>query len=194
MNIDDNSSTKILGIGDVGNSVLNYLIDEGITHFDLVAINTSNQALKASKAKIRVQLGDSGNDAGGKAEIGRKAAEESIDELYELLFFTTRAIYIIAGMGRGTGGGASPVIARVASQASAKTIAVVSRPFSFEDSIRRKTADQNLKLLENTVDELIVIENDRLRFITERLSRQKHMTFAIRMLAWRVISHLFDST
>jgi cell division protein FtsZ len=146
------------------------MITEGMSGVDFVAVNTDAQALMLSDAPVRVRIGDKltrGLGVGGDPEMGHEAAEESVDELYDILEGSDM-VFITAGMGGGTGTGASPVIARVAKEVDALSIGVVTRPFSWEGSVRAKAAEQGIERLKEQVDTLIVIPNDRLLEITDK--------------------------
>jgi cell division protein FtsZ len=161
---------KVIGVGGGGNNAVNRMISEGLGGVEFIAINTDNQALMLSKAKTRVRIGDKltrGLGAGGNPEIGRKAAEESADELYEVLRGADM-IFIASGMGGGTGTGASPVVAQIAKELGALTIGVVTRPFSFEGAKRHQSAEAGIEALKSQVDTLIVIPNDRLLQIADK--------------------------
>ncbi|MGB7341653.1 MAG: cell division protein FtsZ [Phototrophicaceae bacterium] len=155
---------KVIGVGGGGGNAVNRMINEGLGGVDFIAVNTDNQALMLSKAKTRVRIGDKltrGLGAGGNPEIGRKAAEESQDDLYEVLRGADM-VFIACGMGGGTGTGASPVVAQIAKELGALTIGVVTRPFTFEGSRRGQYASAGIENLKSQVDTLIVIPNDRL--------------------------------
>jgi len=155
---------KVVGVGGGGGNAVNRMINEGLGGVDFIAVNTDNQALMLSKAKTRVRIGDKltrGLGAGGNPEIGRKAAEESQDDLYEVLRGADM-VFIACGMGGGTGTGASPVVAQIAKELGALTIGVVTRPFTFEGSRRGQFASAGIENLKDQVDTLIVIPNDRL--------------------------------
>jgi cell division protein FtsZ len=155
---------KVVGVGGGGQNAVNRMIDEGLAGVEFIAVNTDQQALMLSKAPVRIRIGEKitrGLGAGGNAEIGEKAAEESADELYEVLKGADM-VFITAGMGGGTGSGAAPVIARIARELGALTIGVVTRPFSFEGTPRMRTAEAAIERLKEHVDTLIVIPNDRL--------------------------------
>ena len=155
---------KVVGVGGGGGNAVNRMINEGLGGVDFIAVNTDNQALMLSKAKTRVRIGDKltrGLGAGGNPEIGRKAAEESQDDLYEVLRGADM-VFIACGMGGGTGTGASPIIAQIAKELGALTIGVVTRPFTFEGSRRSQYAQAGIDNLKDQVDTLIVIPNDRL--------------------------------
>lgn len=155
---------KVVGVGGGGGNAVNRMINEGLGGIEFIAVNTDNQALMLSKAKTRVRIGDKltrGLGAGGNPEVGRKAAEESADELYEVLRGADM-VFIASGMGGGTGTGASPVIAQIAKELGALTIGVVTKPFTFEGPRRQQSAEAGIEGLKSQVDTLIVIPNDRL--------------------------------
>jgi cell division protein FtsZ len=163
---------KVVGVGGGGGNAVNRMIGEGLGGIEFIAVNTDNQALTQSKAKLRVRIGDKltrGLGAGGNPEIGRKAAEESADELYEVLRGADM-VFIASGMGGGTGTGASPVVAQIAKELGALTIGVVTRPFTFEGAKRHSSADTGIEALKSQVDTLIVIPNDRLLQIADKRS------------------------
>ncbi len=164
MQAESPAQIKVVGVGGGGQNAVNRMIDEGLASVDFIAVNTDQQALMLSKAPVRIRIGEKitrGLGAGGNAEIGEKAAEESADELYEVLKGADM-VFITAGMGGGTGSGAAPVIARIARELGALTIGVVTRPFSFEGTPRMRTAEAAIERLKEHVDTLIVIPNDRL--------------------------------
>ncbi len=166
------AAIKVVGVGGGGSNAVNRMISEGLGGVDFIAVNTDNQALMLSKSKTRVRIGDKltrGLGAGGNPEIGRKAAEESADELYEVLRGADM-IFIASGMGGGTGTGASPVVAQIAKELGALTIGVVTRPFTFEGAKRQTSAEAGIEALKSQVDTLIVIPNDRLLQIADKRS------------------------
>ena len=161
---------RVVGVGGGGSNAVNRMIEEGMSGVDFVAVNTDAQALMLSDAPARVRIGDKltrGLGVGGDPEMGKEAAEESVDELYEILEGSDM-VFITAGMGGGTGTGASPVIARVAKEVDALSIGVVTRPFSWEGSVRSQAAVRGIERLKEQVDTLIVIPNDRLLEITDK--------------------------
>ncbi|PJF44183.1 MAG: cell division protein FtsZ [Phototrophicales bacterium] len=172
---------KVVGVGGGGGNAVNRMIDEGMGGVEFVAVNTDSQALMTSKAKTRVRIGDKltrGLGAGGNPEIGRKAAEESIDELREVLR-NADMVFITCGMGGGTGTGAAPIVAQVAREMGALTIGVVTRPFTFEGSRRIQASEMGIENLKGQVDTLIVIPNDRLlQIIDKRTPMQEAFSFA----------------
>ena len=172
---------KVVGVGGGGGNAVNRMIAEGLGGVDFISVNTDNQALMLSKSKTRVRIGDKltrGLGAGGNPEVGRKAAEESADELYEVLRGADM-IFIACGMGGGTGTGASPVIAQIAKELGSLTIGVVTRPFTFEGAKRQQSAEGGIDALKSQVDTLIVIPNDRLLQIADkRASLQQAFSLA----------------
>ncbi len=169
---DNFASIKVVGIGGGGGNAVNRMIEEGLGGVEFIAINTDAQALMLSKAKTRVRIGDKltrGLGAGGNPEIGKKAAEESSDELYEVLRGADM-VFITSGMGGGTGTGGAPIVAQVAKELGSLTIGVVTRPFTFEGSRRIQGAEAGIEALKSQVDTLIVIPNDRLLQIVDKRS------------------------
>ncbi|BAW97700.1 cell division protein FtsZ [[Synechococcus] sp. NIES-970] len=155
---------KVIGVGGGGCNAVNRMIEGGMSNIDFWAINTDAQALSSSKAKKRLQIGQKitrGLGAGGNAAIGRKAAEESRDEIAQALEGAD-LVFITAGMGGGTGTGAAPIVAEVAKDLGCLTVAVVTRPFKFEGRRRSTQAEEGIKELQSRVDTLLVIPNTRL--------------------------------
>jgi len=164
MQVENFAQIKVVGIGGGGSNAVNRMIEEGIHGVEFVAVNTDAQALLLSQAPHRIRIGDKltrGLGAGGSPSIGQKAAEESRDELMEVIR-DADMVFITAGTGGGTGTGAAPVVAELAKEAGALTIGVVTKPFSFEGTRRMEAAEQGLQALKEQVDTLIVIPNDRL--------------------------------
>jgi len=163
---------KVIGVGGGGQNAVNRMIEEGIEGVEFIAANTDAQALALSKAPLRVRLGDKltrGLGAGGDPEIGRKAAEESADELYNVLKGADM-VFVTAGMGGGTGTGAAPVVSQVAKECSALTIGVVTRPFTFEGGRRLQAADAGITKMKEHAHTLISIPNDRLLQLADKKS------------------------
>jgi cell division protein FtsZ len=162
---------KVVGVGGGGTNALNHIIRCGVTGVDFIAANTDVRSLEASPATTRIALGKKltkGLGAGARPEIGRDAAQESMDEIRSALKGADM-VYIAAGMGGGTGTGAAPVIAQVAKRdLGLLTVAVVTRPFSFEGKRRGTMASEGLSALAATVDALIVVPNDRLLAIAPK--------------------------
>jgi cell division protein FtsZ len=163
---------KVIGVGGGGQNAVNRMMEEGIEGVEFIAANTDAQALTLSKAPIRVRLGDKltrGLGAGGDPEVGRKAAEESADELYSALKGADM-VFVTAGMGGGTGTGAAPVVSQVAKECSALTIGVVTRPFTFEGGRRLQAAESGIAKMKEHAHTLISIPNDRLLQIVDKKS------------------------
>ncbi|MCC7024798.1 MAG: cell division protein FtsZ [Thermomicrobiales bacterium] len=155
---------KVVGVGGAGGNAVNRMIDAGVDGIEFVSVNTDAQALMGSKAPVYVRIGDKltkGLGAGGRPEIGERAAEESSDTLAEMVRGADM-VFITAGMGGGTGTGAAPVVAKHARAAGALTVGVVTKPFDFEGTRRRRAAEEGIARLREMVDALIVIPNQRL--------------------------------
>ena len=155
---------KVVGVGGGGCNAVNRMIAEQIQGVQFVAVNTDAQALQQSPAEVKIRVGDKltkGLGVGGDPNKGLRAAEESRDELLEAVR-GCEMVFVTAGMGGGTGTGASPLVAEVAKEAGALTIGVVTKPFSFEGAKRRVQAEEGIQRLQDKVDTLIVIPNDRL--------------------------------
>ena len=155
---------KVVGVGGGGCNAVNRMIQEQIPGVQFVAVNTDAQVLQLSPADVKIRIGDKvtkGLGVGGDPIRGERAAEESEDDLLESLR-GAEMVFVTAGMGGGTGTGASPIVAKVAKDAGALTIGVVTKPFSFEGKKRRMQAEEGIQRLQDQVDTLIVIPNDRL--------------------------------
>ena len=153
---------KVIGVGGGGSNAVNRMIEADLSGVEFIVANTDAQALQSSSAKSKIQLGEKitkGLGAGADAEIGKKAAEEDRDEIAEQLKGADM-VFITAGMGGGTGTGAAPIIAEVAREQNALTIAVVTKPFSFEGKKRASSAELGIKNLRERVDAIIVVPND----------------------------------
>jgi len=162
--VDNFAQIKVIGVGGGGQNAVNRMIEEGIQGVEFIAVNTDAQALMLSSAPQRMRIGEKitkGLGSGGNPEIGLRAGEESRDELREMLTGADM-VFVTAGMGGGTGSGASGVVADVAREAGALTIGVVTRPFTFEGTQRRRNAEEAIEALQSSVDTLITIPNDRL--------------------------------
>ncbi len=161
---------KVMGVGGGGSNAVDRMVEASVKGVEFIAVNTDAQALLHSSAPRRIRIGDKltkGLGSGGNPIIGQKAAEESSEELREVMRGADM-VFITAGMGGGTGTGASPVIAQLARDHNALTVAVVTRPFTFEGNRRRAVADEGIGQLKPNVDTLIVIPNDRLLQITDK--------------------------
>ncbi len=162
--IESNALIRVVGVGGGGNNAVNRMIEEGIVGVDFVAVNTDSQALMSSRAPTRMHIGERatrGLGAGGRPGMGEKAAEESVEELRQVIRGSDM-VFVTCGMGGGTGTGATPVVSRIAREEGALTIGVVTRPFTFEGSARAKAAEAGITKLKEHVDTLIVIPNDKL--------------------------------
>ena len=164
-NVDPVAKIKVIGVGGGGCNAVNTMItDYDISGVDFMAFNTDAQALKMSQAPTTLQLGEDltrGLGVGGNADLGAQAAEESLDQIQELLE-GANMVFITAGMGGGTGTGAAPIIAGIARNLGALTVAVVTKPFDFEGNKRREIAEEGIANLKDKVDTLIVVPNQRL--------------------------------
>ncbi len=161
---------KVIGVGGGGCNAVNRMIKEGLNGIEFITVNTDAQALLLSDAPTRVRIGDKstrGLGAGGNPEVGRKAAEESAEELYEVLRGSDM-VFVTAGLGGGTGTGAAPIVSQIAREIGALTIGVVTRPFSFEGEKRKRSAEEGIAKLKEYADTLIVIPNDRLLQIVDK--------------------------
>ena len=161
---------KVIGVGGGGGNAVNRMVDSGVLGAEFIAVNTDKQILTHSRATHKIQIGEKatrGQGAGGKPEVGAKAAEESKELIADVLKGTDM-VFITAGMGGGTGTGAAPIIAQTAKEMGILTIGVVTKPFKFEGKMRMNQAQAGIAKLSEHVDSLIVIPNDRLRYITEQ--------------------------
>ncbi len=152
---------KVVGVGGGGGNAINTMIRSGLTGMDFLSVNTDAQALAENLAPKKVQLGERGLGAGADPNIGRMAADAARDRLREE-FANADMVFITAGFGGGTGTGGAPVVAEVAKEVGALTIAVVTKPFLFEGSVRSRQAEEGIDVLHDVVDTLITIPNDRL--------------------------------
>lgn len=162
---------KVVGVGGGGGNAINSMVESGqIKGVEFISINTDAQALLTSKADTKLQIGSNftkGLGSGADPDVGRTAAEESYEKVKELLF-DTDMVFITCGMGGGTGTGASPVVAEIAKESGALTVAVVTKPFAFEGVRRMQTAEEGIDLLKDAVDTLIVIPNQRLMEVVDK--------------------------
>jgi len=173
--VDNFAQIKVVGVGGGGQNAVNRMIDEGIQGVEFIAVNTDAQALMLSGAPQRLRIGEKitkGLGSGGNPEIGLRAADESREELRQMLSGADM-VFVTAGMGGGTGSGASSIVAQVAREEGALTIGVVTRPFTFEGTQRRRNAEQAIEALQASVDTLITIPNDRLLQIAGKTASVK---------------------
>ncbi len=163
-------SIKVIGVGGGGNNVVNRMVTSGVKGVDFVAVNTDKQALNSSAASYKIQIGEKltgGKGAGSDPEVGRKAAEESRNQLTKALE-NTDMVFVTAGMGGGTGTGAAPVVAESAREQGILTVGVVTKPFGFEGRRRMTQAEQGIEELRGKVDSLVIIPNERLKYATDQ--------------------------
>ncbi|QQL48603.1 cell division protein FtsZ [Mucilaginibacter ginkgonis] len=167
------SIIKVIGVGGGGGNAVNHMYKQGITGVDFIICNTDAQALELSPIPNKVQLGASlteGMGAGSIPEVGKNSAIENIDDIKQMLGANTKMLFITAGMGGGTGTGASPIIAKAAREMDILTVGIVTMPFSFEGKRRKMQAEDGLAELQANVDSFLVISNDRLRQIFGNLT------------------------
>ena len=170
LEMDQLAKIKVIGIGGGGGNAINRMIESGVKGVEFIAANTDYQVLKNSKADVKIQIGKELTDglgAGGRPEVGRESAVESKKEIEEALAGADM-VFITCGMGGGTGTGAAAVIAEIAQSIGALTVAIVTKPFTFEGKKRMENANAGLEELKKHVDTLIVIPNDRLREIIDK--------------------------
>ncbi len=187
MNRTDNAVIRVIGLGGGGNNAVNRMIETGLQGVEFLAANTDAQVLSTSLADTRIQMGDhltKGLGAGANPAIGEQAAIEDRDRIAETIRGSD-LVFITAGMGGGTGTGSAPIVAEVARELGALTVAVVTTPFSFEGPRRHRVSEEGLRKLEDKVDALIVVENQRL---LSALDRKVKLTDAFRV-ADRVLYH-----
>ena len=161
---------KVIGIGGAGNNVVNRMIEAGVEGVDFVVVNTDKQDLNKSNCPNKIQIGEKltgGMGAGSKPEIGQRSAEESRAAIAKIMEGVDM-VFITAGMGGGTGTGAAPIVADLAHEAGILTVGVVTKPFKFEGANRMRQAEAGIAELHDKVDSLIVIPNDRLKYVTDQ--------------------------
>ncbi len=167
--LDNVVQIKVVGVGGGGGNAVNRMVDAGVRGVEFIAINTDKAALYQSKANQKIQIGDkttAGKGAGANPEKGRCAAEESRDEIASALR-DADMIFLTAGMGGGTGTGAAPIVAQIAKELGVLTVGIVTKPFGFEGKRRMDQAESGIAALREYVDSLVVIPNDRLKFVSE---------------------------
>lgn len=170
LEIDQIAKIKVIGVGGAGNNAVNRMIETGVRGVEFIVLNTDLQVLNSSKAQTKLQIGKkktSGLGAGANPMVGKEAAVESKEEIKELLK-DANMVFITCGMGGGTGTGAAPIVAEIAQSLGALTVAIVTKPFSFEGKKRMTQALEGLEELKKHVDTLIIIPNDRLREIIDK--------------------------
>ena len=155
---------KVIGVGGGGCNAVNRMLEVGLKGVEFIAVNTDRQALNKCKAELRIQIGEKltrGLGAGGNPQIGQQSAEETIDDIADIIKGSDM-VFITAGMGGGTGTGAAPIIARVAKDMGILTVGVVTKPFSFEGRKRMTAAEMGIDYLKEFVDSLVIVPNDKL--------------------------------
>ncbi len=160
---------KVIGVGGGGGNAVNRMVTMNVRNVEFIAVNTDEHVLRLSKASQKIQIGEKltkGKGAGSKPEIGKDAAEESMDEIAALLK-DTDMVFVTAGMGGGTGTGAAPVVAKIAKDMGILTVGVVTKPFAFEGKRRMVQAEQGIAELSACVDSLIIVPNERLKYVSE---------------------------
>lgn len=165
-----NAKIKVIGVGGGGNNAVDRMISDNVQSIEFISVNTDYQALNSSKASIKIQLGDKltrGLGAGGQPEVGRKAAEESCEEVSSAIAGADM-LFITAGMGGGTGTGAAPIIAGLAREQGILTVGVVTKPFNFEGKKRMRNAIEGIEELKKNVDTLVVIPNQKLLEVIDK--------------------------
>ena len=163
-------SIKVIGVGGGGNNVVNRMVRTGTKGVDFIAVNTDKQALEASSATVKIQIGEkltNGQGAGADPEVGRKSAEENRKQISEVLEGTDM-VFITAGMGGGTGTGAAPIVADIAKEQGILTVGVVTKPFRFEGPRRMRQAEAGITDLRAKVDSLVIIPNERLKLASDQ--------------------------
>ena len=161
---------KVVGVGGGGNNVVNRMVRAGAKGVDFIAVNTDKQALNASSATYKIQIGEKlthGKGAGSNPEVGKKSAEESRSQISKALE-DTDMVFVTAGMGGGTGTGGAPVVAEIAREQGILTVGVVTKPFGFEGRHRMQQADMGIENLRDRVDSLVIIPNERLKYATDQ--------------------------
>ena len=168
--LDNVVSIKVIGVGGGGGNAVNRMVESGVQGVEFISVNTDMQALNFSQAGTKIQIGEKltkGQGAGANPEIGRKAAEESKEQIAAALAGTDM-VFITAGMGGGTGTGAAPVVAQIAREMGILTVGVVTRPFAFEGKKRLEQALAGIDELNKNVDSLVIIPNERLKYVSEQ--------------------------
>jgi len=188
-NMPNNNKTniiKVIGVGGGGSNAVNHMYELGIKDVDFIVCNTDSQALEVSSVPTKIQLGvtlTGGRGAGSIPDVGRNAAIENIDEIKEYLSDNTNMVFITAGMGGGTGTGAGPVVAKIAKDMGILTVGIVTVPFSFEGKRRKEQAEAGIKEMRDSVDTLLIINNEKLRDMYGNLTIRNAYAQADQVLA-----------
>lgn len=168
--VDQLAKIKVIGVGGGGGNAINRMVSSEVQNVEFIAINTDEHVLQFSKADKKVQIGEKitrGKGAGSLPSIGQQSAEESKEEIAALLK-DTDMVFVTAGMGGGTGTGAAPVVAQIAKEMGILTVAVVTKPFAFEGKKRMAQAEQGIQELATSVDSLIIVPNERLKYFSDQ--------------------------
>ena len=180
------SIIKVIGVGGGGGNAVNFMFTEGINGVDFIICNTDQQVLESSPIPNKIRIGDNlteGRGAGSNPEVGKLAAEESLEEIIEALGVNTQMVFVTAGMGGGTGTGAAPVIAKAAKDLGILTVGIVTTPFIFEGSKRKLAAEKGIEELREQVDSLLIISNDRIKEMYGNLPISKAFQYADNVLS-----------
>ena len=180
------SIIKVLGVGGGGSNAVNFMFDQNIEGVDFIICNTDAKAIEQSKIPNKIQLGPhltQGLGAGANPEVGKKATEESLDEIRRILEVNTKMAFITVGMGGGTGTGGAPIIAQICKELGILTVGIVTTPFGFEGPRRQIQADEGIRQLKPYVDTLLVISNDKLRIQYGNLKMKEAFSKADNVLA-----------
>ncbi|MBQ6788921.1 MAG: cell division protein FtsZ [Clostridia bacterium] len=191
---DDNSQNKVnikvIGVGGGGNNAINHMITSNVRGVEFISINTDNQSLLHSSATVKVPIGEKitkGHGAGANPEVGARAAEENLDEIKQAIAGADM-VFVTAGMGGGTGTGAAPVVARIAQEMGILTVGIVTKPFAFEGKKRMEQAERGIDCLSQFVDSLIIIPNEKLKEIGEKITLMNAFKVADNVLSHGVQS------
>ena len=191
---DDNSQNKVnikvIGVGGGGNNAINHMITSNVRGVEFISINTDNQSLLHSSATVKVPIGEKitkGHGAGANPEVGARAAEENLDEIKQAISGADM-VFVTAGMGGGTGTGAAPVVARIAQEMGILTVGIVTKPFAFEGKKRMEQAERGIDCLSKFVDSLIIIPNEKLKEIGEKITLMNAFKVADNVLSHGVQS------
>lgn len=185
---------KVIGVGGAGGNMINNMAMNDYSNIEYIAVNTDSQALRSSKADHRIQLGTKstkGMGSGANPDLGRRAAEEDIDKLFEVIH-DAQVVFLAAGMGGGTGSGSLPVIARALKDKNVLLIAVVTTPFAFEGKRRMRVAQEAIKQLKDSVDTLIIVPNQKLLDLADETVSMVKAFDMVNDVLWHLIKSVYD--
>src|SRR6476469_4917341 len=193
------SIIKVLGVGGGGSNAVNFMFEQNIEGVDFIICNTDAKAIEQSPIPNRIQLGPhltQGLGAGANPEVGKKATEESLDEIRRILEVNTKMAFITVGMGGGTGTGGAPIISKICKDLGILTVGIVTTPFSYEGKRRQQQAEEGIQILKQYVDTLLVISNDKLRHQFGNLKMKEAFEKADNVLATaaKCITDVINST